>query len=147
LDYDAADAYAIEKGLAVKWDRASEKAKSNQTIFAQRRLKPAQVIPEFERVMAALGDHADVARIGTSACRALNAPIAESRHGASLPFEHLPESVRDQLAVAGIRQLRRVDFEFPPATNAEHIHRTHPLVSALADQVAEEALKGSDEAV
>lgn len=147
LDFGESDAYAIEKGLALKWDRASEKASTNRTIFAQRALKPEQVIPEFERVMEVLGDHKDVARFVTRACRALNSPLGDGRHSKTLPFEHLPEAVRDQVAVAGIQHLRHVDFDFPPAPNAEYIHRTHPLVSALADQIAEEALKGGENAV
>ena len=36
-----------------------------------------------------------------------------------------------------------VDFHYPPAPRAQFIHRTHPLVSLLADHLIEGALQGS----
>lgn len=148
LGFDSAE--QLGQHLDAQWQSAREKAARNQTIFAQRALKPEQVLPEFERVMQVLGDHSDVERFVTSACRALDATLAgpaKAGQGRQLPFAHLPESVRDQLAAAGIEQLRQIDFVYPPTGKAEHIHRTHPLVAALADQVAEEALAGSETAI
>ncbi|MNZ34377.1 hypothetical protein D3C78_517500 [compost metagenome] len=63
-----------------------------------------------------------------------------------LPYAELPEPLRDRLAQSGIDSLRNIDFSYPPAGPAEHIHRTHPLVAGLADQLAEEALKGDGSA-
>ena len=38
-----------------QWRSAAEKAKANRTIFAQRRLKPEDVLPEWHKSLAAIG--------------------------------------------------------------------------------------------
>lgn len=146
LDLGFDSQQAIEADLDSKWQNAQDKAKRNQTIFAQRALKPEEVIPEFARMSEVLGDEADVRRFVTAACQALNAPLGQYKQVMRLSYAELPEPLRDRLAQSGIDSLRNIDFSYPPAGLAEHIHRTHPLVAALADQLAEEALKGDGNA-
>lgn len=146
LDFGFDSQQAIEADLDSKWQNAQDKARRNQTIFAQRALKPEEVIPEFARMSEVLGDEADVRRFVTAACQALNAPLGQYKQVMRLPYAELPEPLRDRLAQSGIDSLRNIDFSYPPAGLAEHIYRTHPLVAALADQLAEEALKGDGNA-
>ncbi|MBO2834812.1 helicase-related protein [Pseudomonas aeruginosa] len=146
LDLGFDSQQAIEADLDSKWQNAQDKARRNQTIFAQRALKPEEVIPEFARMSEVLGDEADVRRFVTAACQALNAPLGQYKQVMRLPYAELPEPLRDRLAQSGIDSLRNIDFSYPPAGLAEHIHRTHPLVAGLADQLAEEALKGDGSA-
>jgi ERCC4-related helicase len=147
LDFGYDNQQAIESDLDSKWQNAQDKAKRNQTIFAQRTLKPEDVIPEFERMSTVLGDETDVRRFVTAACQALNAPLSQHKHVMRLAYGELPETLRDRLSQSGIESLRNIDFSYPPAGMAEHIHRTHPLVAALADQLAEDALKGDSQSV
>lgn len=146
LDFGFDSQQAIEDDLDSKWQSAQDKARRNVTRFAQGALKPEHVIPEFARMSEVLGDEADVRRFVTAACQALNAPLGQSKQVMRLPYAELPEPLRDRLAQSGIDSLRNIDFSYPPAGLAEHIHRTHPLVAALADQLAEEALKGDGNA-
>jgi hypothetical protein len=44
------------------WKDAAEKAKKNRTVFAQRRLKPEDVLPEWHKSLAAIGGREDVQR-------------------------------------------------------------------------------------
>jgi hypothetical protein len=48
--------------LQAQWRDALEKAKANRTVFAQRRIKPDEVLPEWHKQQKALGTHADVSR-------------------------------------------------------------------------------------
>ncbi len=146
LDLGFDSQQAVEADLDRKWQNAQDKERRNQTIFSQRALKPEDVIPEFARMSEVLGDEADVRRFVTAACQALNAPLGQYKQVMRLPYAELPEPLRERLAQAGIDSLRNIDFSYPPAGLAEHIHRTHPLVAALADQLAEEALKGDGSA-
>ncbi|CJM38717.1 Uncharacterised protein [Streptococcus pneumoniae] len=147
LDFGFDSQQSIEDALESKWQNAQDKARRNQTIFAQRALKPDDVIPEFARMSEVLGNEADVRRFVVAACQALNAPLGQYQKIMRLPYGELPESLRERLAQSGIESLRNIDFSYPPAGAAEHVHRTHPLVAGLADQLAEEALKGDGNAV
>ncbi len=51
-----------------------EKARANRTVFAQRRLKPEEVIPEWKKEMRVLGLSSDVERFTVEALRRLGAP-------------------------------------------------------------------------
>ncbi|HQP36942.1 MAG TPA: helicase-related protein, partial [Polyangiaceae bacterium] len=50
------------KQMDAAWQDAAEKAKKNRTIFAQRRLKPEDVLPEWHKTLAAVGGKEDVQR-------------------------------------------------------------------------------------
>ena len=54
--------------------------------------------------------------------------------------EHLPPAVRERLAAEGLSNTLRIDFHQPAAQGASFVHRTHPLVSVLADTLLEQAL-------
>ena len=131
---------AIEKG----WQSARDKASKSRTLFAQRRLKPEDVLPEWKRTLAVLGGEADVERFVKRACVQLGAPLEETtKAGAAhwkLHAESLPMAVRERLEGEGLTGTLRIDFRQPSASCAQFIHRTHPLVSSLADHLLENAL-------
>lgn len=132
------------RDLEVAWQSAKEKAKQNRTIFAQRRLKPEDVLPEWRKSAAVLGGEADVERFVGRAASHLGAPLQPVRPGAWQHFklltDHLPPAVRERLAAEGLTGTLRIDFHQPPAPGATFIHRTHPLVAVLADTLLEQAL-------
>ncbi len=128
------------KEIELAWESAREKARQNRSIFAQRRLRPDDVLPEWQKTTAVLGGETDVARFVSRAASQLGAPLQPVNDHFKLLTEHLPASVRDRLAVEGLTDSLRIDFHQPPAQGASFIHRTHPLVAVLADTLLERAL-------
>lgn len=131
-----------EADLDTAWESAKENARQTRTVFAQARLKPEEVLPEWNKAVAALGGEEDVRRFVRLACERLGAALEERRDGRfRLPAEHLPVQVRERLETAGLRaKALRVTFRHPAPAGFEAVHRTHPLVAALADHIAERAL-------
>lgn len=136
---------ALDKDLDAKWESAREKAKQHRTIFAQNRLKPEQVMPEWEKAFAVLGTEEDVQRFVARACERLGAPLDGVRSGGfRAPLNHLPREIKERLEISGLLGLKKLDFHYPTVRGAEFIHRTHPLVGHLADFIAEQAMSGED---
>lgn len=131
------------KPVELRWQDALEKARANRTVFAQRRLRPDEVLPEWQRQRAVLGGADDVQRFVASACARLNAPLeAAPRHGWRLLPQHLPQILRERLADEGIVRPVALDFHYPPTVGTRFVHRSHPLVALLADHLLEGALTG-----
>lgn len=131
-----------QESLEVNWESARDKAKRYRTLFAQQRLKPEEVLPEWHKAYAVLGTEQDVERFVTSACERLGAPLVPKGGAWHAPLQHLPATLRERLEGEGLLDLRRLDFNYPSAPGAAFIHRTHPLVSLLADYLAEQAMGG-----
>jgi len=133
FDFDEPE--RILQPLQAQWQDALEKAKANRTVFAQRRIRPDEVLPEWQKQQEALGTQADVQRFVQSACARLNAPLEPTRtqHFRFLP-QHLPEALRQRLADEGIAK--------PVQLNFNELHRSHPLVSVLAEHLLEASLSG-----
>jgi superfamily II DNA or RNA helicase len=137
FDYEQIDE---AKDLNVRWTNLAEKAKRNRTVFAQRRIKPEEVLPEWERMQRALGSQQDVRRFVTRSLARLDAAIEPLARGARAPLGALPEPLRERLAADELDGTVRIDFMQPPAPRAKFIHRSHPLVAALADDLLERSL-------
>jgi len=131
----------IEDDVEQQWESVREKAARNFTIFAQRRLKPDDVLPEWHKTLNALGGEDDVARFVRNAVGRMSAALEARGNAWWLPLDHLPLPVKEQLAASGMEKPRLIDFHYPPAPQAEFIHRTHPLVSVLADYLSEKGLE------
>ena len=129
----------IELEVENSWQTA--KIKKSRTVFAQRRLQPDQVLPEWRKAMSVLGGQDDVARFVRVASERLGAGI-ERRNGFSLlPVSHLPAPLSHHLTDAmGFPSTASITFKRPAPPGVTYVHRSHPLVSALADHVAEQAL-------
>lgn len=140
LDLFGSDEEVAE--LTVEWESAYEKAKQNRTIFAQRGLKPSDILPEWEKTKAALGSEEEVACFVSRIARALNAPLEKTQDGYFKFYtHHLPETLRELLKAQEIRGELHIDFHYPAKQGAVFIHRSAPLVSVLADYAAETALQ------
>ncbi|MBV5329472.1 MAG: DEAD/DEAH box helicase, partial [Chlorobium sp.] len=132
----------ILEPVETMWQDAMEKAKANRTVFAQRRLKPEDVLPEWQRQRDILGSQEDVARFVKNACARLNAPLEPYRKtGFRILPQHLPQALRERLALeVHIDKPLAIDFQYPPLPAAQFVHRSHPLVAILADTLLEGAL-------
>ena len=133
--------------LETRWTNLAEKAKQNRTVFAQRRIKPEEVMPEWERMQRALGSQDDVRRFVERVMARLDAGIELLARGARAPLDALPAPLRERLAADSLGGAVRIDFAQPPAPGAKFVHRSHPLVAALADDLLERALEPDGERV
>ena len=120
------------------WQTAKDKM--TRTVFAQRRLQPDQVLPEWRKSVSVLGGHDDVVRFVRVAAERLGAGIDQRNGYCRLPVAHFPTPLQDRLGAIGFKPTERISFERPVPAGAIYIHRAHPLVATLADYVAEQAL-------
>jgi superfamily II DNA or RNA helicase len=133
MSFDFGEPEQILAPLEAQWKDALEKAKANRTVFAQRRIRPDEVLPEWQKQQEALGTQADVRRFVQSACARLNAPLEPApRQQFRLLPQHLPEALKQRLADEGITKPLLIDFH--------ELHRSHPLVSVLAEHLLEDSL-------
>lgn len=133
-----------EQIIDAAWDSAKEKAKETRTVFAQRRLKPDDVLPEWHKAIRALGGEEDVKRFVSTTAERLNAPLEAVRNHFKFPLGYLPKTLQEQLLINGFKGNVKISFKHPDQSAVEHVHRTHPIVIALADYVAEQALAERD---
>jgi superfamily II DNA or RNA helicase len=137
--FELAEARAIES----RWQNAAEKAKRNRTIFAQRRLKPEDVLPEWHKSLAALGGRDDVQRFAGRALARLGAGLEPLKRGFKAPLSALSEDVRERLEVEGLAGTVLLDFDYPPAPRCRPVQRSHPLISVLAEKLLERTLESA----
>ena len=122
------------------WETAQGRVTVSRTVFAQRRLRPDDVLPEWQKAVSVLGGQDDVARFVGLATERLGAPLDQRNGYSRLPVAHLPKPLQDRLDAMGFKSAAKLAFSQPAPTGAAYIHRAHPLVAALADYVAEQAL-------
>lgn len=130
--FDFGESEQLLAPLQAQWQDALEKAKANRTVFAQRRIKPDEVLPEWHKQQQALGTQADVQRFLQSACVRLGSPLEMGRKQSRFLPQHLPEALRQRLSDEGIDKPQSIDFA--------ELHRSHPLVGLLAQHLLEDAL-------
>lgn len=135
------DQMPAAKSLDVLWTDLAERTKANRTVFAQRGLKPEDVLPEWERSRTALGTTEAVRRFIERSLIRLGAG-AESRRRSNkeilrVPLSMLPAAARERLAVQGLEGRVDIDFAQPVAPGCSSVHRSHPLVSVLAEHLLE----------
>ncbi len=128
--------------IEIDVDNAWETAKNRmtRTVFAQRRLKPDDVLPEWRRAVSVLGGPEDVSRFVGRAAARLGAPLDMRKAYCRLPVAHFPKPLQNRLEAIGFTSAAKIAFAQPAATGVACIHRAHPLVATLADHVAEQAL-------
>ena len=130
----------VEDEVDEAWRNARDRMTRTRTIFAQRRLRPDDVLPEWRKAVAVLGGPDDVARFVRSAAQRLGAPLDRRNGYCRLPVKHLPKPLQDRLDGIGFPPSAKLAFAQPAPQGAAYIHRAHPLVAALADYAAEQAL-------
>ncbi|WP_272423800.1 helicase-related protein [Polyangium jinanense] len=136
---ETVEARALDKS----WRDAAEKAKRSRTVFAQHRLKPSEVLPEWHKSLAAIGGREDVQRFTTRALARLGAGLQSLKRGFKAPLGALPEDVRERLDAEGISGTMLIDFAYPPPPHCRPVQRSHPLVSVLAETLLERTLANS----
>ena len=134
LDAGADDALTLDESVPAGTLEAPEDA------AAQRRLRPGDVLPEWRKAVSVLGGPDDVVRFVCLAAERLGAPLDQRNGYSRLPVAYLPKPLQDRLGATGFKPAARLAFAQPAPTGATYIHRAHPLVAALADYVAEQAL-------
>lgn len=134
----------IDEQVEVSWASARDKAKRNRTIFAQQAIHPEDVLPEWQRMQEVLGSQDDVQRFITTALAALRAPLQPHYQHYRMSWRELPQAIRERMEGHGIHRLDQIGFTLPLARDVAYIHRSHPLVTVLADELAERALASDD---
>jgi hypothetical protein len=127
---------AVVSGMEQKWVDAADREKANRTIFAQRSLRPEDVRPEWDRARSILGSPQEVETFVRRGLARLNVPVVPIDGGLRLDSAKLPAAVLDRMDVPVTGQVRLLT----QTGTTEHLHRTHPLVSALADLLVERSL-------
>jgi hypothetical protein len=128
------------KAIEVRWEDAARKAGANRTVFAQRRLKPEDVLPEWRKALAALGSKDEVRRFTGRALARLDGALEPLKQGWKAPLNALPEDVQERLDAEGLSGSILVDFDYPPAPRCHPVGRSHPLVSVLAETLLQRTL-------
>ena len=130
----------VEDELEEAWQTAQDKERATRTVFAQRRLRPDDVLPEWRKTLSVLGGPDDVARFVRLSSQRLGAPLDRHNGYSRLPVAHLPPPLQDRLNSFGFTSAAKIAFEQPAPAGAVYVHRAHQLVAALADYVSEQAL-------
>lgn len=133
---DTAPAQKLEQ----KWVDALAHANASRTVFAQRSLRPAEVLPELERTLVAIGGHEDVQRFVERAFMRMGSPLQRLTYGFRASLATLPIETRERLEVEGMSDSLVMRFDTVGSGSAIPVERSHPLVSVLAESVLERAL-------
>jgi len=134
------ESWSEARALEVAWRDAAEKAKQNRTIFRQGRLRPTDVLPEWQRTLSAVGGKDDVHRFVDRALARLGSGLEPLKRGYRAPLAPLPEEVRERLDAEGLAGTLTLDFDYPPRGRARTVQRSHPLVAVLAESLLERTL-------
>ena len=126
------------------WEDAKAKARRSRTVFAQRRMKPGDVLPEWRKSLAALGGRDDVQRFASRALARLGSGLEPLRQGFKVPTAPLPPEVRERLEAEGVAGTVAIDFAYPSAPGCRPVQRSHPLVAVLADTLLARTLSAGD---
>lgn len=131
----------VDEKIETEWKDAAEKAKKNRTVFAQRKLKPEDVLPEWHKSLEALGGKEEVSRFtGRALARLGGALESRGKRGYKTPLTALPEDVQERLEAEGLAGTLALDFDYPPPPHCVPVQRSHPLVSILAETLLERTL-------
>ena len=128
------------------WDDSKEKAKQSRTVFAQRRINPDDVLPQWHKSLAAVGDRDDVQRFASRALARLGAGLENGQRGFKVPTGVLPTEMVERLEAEGISGTVAIDFAYPPAPGCRPVQRSHPLIAVLADTLLARSLSADSAA-
>ncbi len=126
------------------WEDAKAKAKRSRTVFAQRRIKPDEVLPEWHKSLAAVGGRDDVQRFASRALARLGSGLEPLDRGYKVPTAPLPAEVRERLETEEISGTVAIDFTYPSAPGCRPVQRSHPLIAVLADTLLGRSLSVED---
>ena len=116
-----------------QWRDTRRKAIRNRTVFAQRRIRPDEVLPEWHKSRAAVGSREDVERFAGRALARLGSGLEPTGRGFKVPTAPLPAEVRERLETEDIAGTVAIDFAYPSAPGCRPVQRSHPLIAVLAE--------------
>ena len=128
-----------------QWEDAKAKVKRSRTVFAQRRIKPAEVLPEWKKSLAAVGSRDDVQRFADRALARLGSGLEPLPRGFKVPTAPLPAELRERLETEGIAGTFAIDFAYPAAPGCHPVQRSHPLIAVLAETLLARTLSAPDD--
>ncbi|MBC7327874.1 DEAD/DEAH box helicase [bacterium] len=137
LDFFPAEVEELHK----RWELDEKRERRNRTKFAQRALKPAEVMRELEKTDAVLGEPDEVRQFVLNACQRLDIRVEQDRHPdvyRLIPLNELPPLLRN--VIPEKKDGWRISFRAPTPSGAEYIGRNHRFVQALSQFLLEEAL-------
>ena len=102
LDLDVTEMPAA-RDIEIAWQNASEHEKASRTIFAQRSLKPEEVVPEWDATRNALGGFEDTERFVSRALIRLGAALTPFKGGGyGAPLHLVPDVLKERLQAEGL---------------------------------------------
>ncbi|MFP1130784.1 DEAD/DEAH box helicase [Asticcacaulis sp. W401b] len=131
---------AAAQRFDIKWRDAEENAKGSRARYAQGRLKPEEVLPEWQKMRALNGGADEVARFTQRALSRVGADLGKKGSHNVVHFDPLPQTLKDRLEARGFKGSRAITFNDDPQPDVMYIGRAHPLVAALAESMTEGAL-------
>jgi superfamily II DNA or RNA helicase len=135
--FDFGDA---EVRLEAEWRDAEENAKASRARYAQRALKPEEVIPEWRSMRALNGGPEEVERFVRRSARRVGAPLGNKKEVSEIYLDEFPLTLREKLESRGFVGTRRIRFDDELHLKQMHVGRVHPIVSTLAETLSESAL-------
>ncbi len=136
----------FEYDLDEYYKNEEERISKTRSIFSQSSLKPDEVIKEWQNATQMMGNRQDVQRFVNRVFNYIGATpqqILQSQTTFQLPLASLPHDLRERIDAEGIRSNNDniwVDYDFPGHPKCLSLHRSHPLVSVLAESVLEQTL-------
>jgi superfamily II DNA or RNA helicase len=125
--------------LDAAWQSAAEKETVSRARFAQRSIKPEEVVAEVDEVRAALGALGDLDSFVTRTLQMLGSTLVPTDDGTTATLATMPIGLRTALPV-GLRDPLLLRSK-PPAGRGEAVLvRTDPAVRAIARHILESAL-------
>ncbi len=122
--------------VQAEWQNAADREARSRTMFAQETIKFSEVAQEVDAVRTAIGSGVDVASFCRAALRHYKASISDVGSGIrariEVSLQDVPRSLRDSLPIPGNGTNLTARFELPVQPGEIYLHRTHPLVEALA---------------
>ena len=150
LEFGSNEAEAADsptRRVQEEWQNAAEREARSRTMFAQETIKFGEVAQEVDAVRTAIGSGVDVAAFCRAALRHYKASISEVGSGIRARIEvslhDVPRAVRDSLPIPGNGTNLSARFELPVQPGEFYLHRTHPLVEALATGILDSSLDGA----
>jgi superfamily II DNA or RNA helicase len=132
-----------------EWQNAADREVRSRTMFAQETIKFADVAQEVEAVRTAIGSEVDVESFTRAALRQYKASITDTGSGTRARIEvnlqDVPRSVRETFPSIGSGTKFSARFELPVQPAELYLHRTHPLVEALATGILDASLDSETE--
>ena len=125
--------------LHAKWDDSISREKRSRTLFAQESIKVKEVATEIEKTRAAVGGASHVKRFVYDAFQAFGAAASDKKDVVRFDLQDVPEGLKDVLSIDSQKPLN-VRFDPTGSDSAVYLHRTHPMVEALAGYLMDTAL-------